>query len=186
MNSCAPFTALILVPRSAVTSSTAGLPHWSRGRDSPPLIGGTERRYVTIERTSSCVRYCVLSLTTSAMGPAALARPGAEPVDRYATSSSSLQLPTPLFLSDVMLYACQPACTAPEKRELVFKPCVKLRGVWHSSQCARPWTRYAPRFHSALCFGSGTKRPSSKLNRFQNTISQRRLKGNFRLLLGGA
>src|SRR5664279_2415900 len=69
MNICAPFTALIVVPRSAVTS-LAGLPHWSRGRVSPPLVGGTERRYVTIEPRSSRTRYCVLSVTTFAIGPA--------------------------------------------------------------------------------------------------------------------
>lgn len=47
------------------------------------------------------------------------------------------------------------------------------RGVWHVLQCARPCTRYAPRFHSALCAGFGAYAPSFRNSQFQIFSGQR-------------
>src|SRR3974377_1168678 len=92
------------------------------------------------------------------MGPAAVPRLLAWPVARYDATSSSLQAPMPVFLSELMLNAFQPAVTAPANFLRLSGAKARLRGVWHSPQCASAAAREAPRFHSGLCAVLGAKR----------------------------
>src|SRR3954465_14885846 len=92
--------------------------------------------------------------------------------------SSSRQLPRPVALSEEMLKARQPAVTAPANFLRLSSAKARLRGVWHSPQCASASTRYAPRFHSGLFDVSGVKRVSGLNTADQNSIAQRWLNGN--------
>src|SRR6476620_12175786 len=84
----------------------------------------------------------------------------------------------PVALSEVMLKACQPAATAPANFLRLSSAKARLRGVWHSPQCAKASARYAPRFHSGLFEVSGAKRVSGLNTADQNIIAQRWLNGN--------
>src|SRR5450755_197154 len=84
-------------------------------------MAGTLRRYTTIARMSLGVSFSKLKSTASAIGPDAVPRPCAWPVDKYWASSVSLQAPTPEVESPVMLYARQPAVSAPANFVLVVQ-----------------------------------------------------------------
>src|SRR6478736_9915965 len=86
-----------------------------------------------------------------------------------------------------MLNARQPAVTAPLNLLRLLSAKARLRGVWHSPQCASASLRYAPRFHSALRALFGSKRRSALKSAAQMPSAQRWLKGNdSELLLAGA
>src|SRR5215470_11198812 len=100
--------------------------------------------------------------------------------------SSSFQPPMPVFLSEEMFKARQPAVTAPANFLRLSSAKARLRGVWHSPQCAKASTRYAPRFHSGLFDVSGAKRVSGLNTVDQNSIAQRWLNGNESVFSGAA
>src|SRR3569623_2015168 len=122
--------------------------------------------------------------TASPIGPEAEPWPGACPCDRYETRSASLQLPRPVALSEEMLKARQPAVMAPANFLRLSSAKPRLRGVWHSPQCASASARYAPLFHSGLFDVSGANRVSGLNTADQNIIAQRWLNGNESVLSG--
>src|SRR5689334_15137026 len=98
---------------------------------SGEVTAGTLRRYATIALMSSGASLLRLWSTASPIGPDAVPRPLAWPVERYAATSSSLQLPRPVALSEEMLNARQPAVMAPANLLRLSSANARLRGVWH-------------------------------------------------------
>ena len=54
----------------------------------------------------------------------------------------------------------------------------KVRGVWHSPQWVNARVKYAPRFHSADCAGSGSNVLGSKYSHFHTDKFKRQENGN--------
>src|SRR6185312_10006822 len=104
-------------------------------------------RYVAIASRSLCFRCCVDACTTSAIGPAAVAK-RFEPVARYSTMSCFVQLPRP---------SCSPAPRFGANTCSAMPPCIlppvgppsMFLDVWQAPQWPRLSTRYLPRFHSS-------------------------------------
>src|SRR3954447_24252729 len=136
-------------------------------------------------RMSSGANWLKLWSTASPIGPEAEPWPGAWPSDRYEIRSSSRQFPSPVALSDEILKARQPAVIAPANFLRLSSAKPRLRGVWHSPQCASASTRYAPRFHSGLFDVSGAKRVSGLNTADQTIMAQRWLNGNDSVFSGG-
>src|SRR5262249_41765284 len=89
-------------------------------------------------------------------------------------------------LSELILKAYHPPATAPRNLFLLSSAKAKLRGVWHSPQCASASAIYAPLFHSGLCAVLGSNRRFSLKNADQKAISQRWLNGKASVFSTGA
>src|ERR1700732_4777706 len=93
--------------------------------------------------------------------------------------TSMLQSPSPPSLLDVSDGAYQ-FCIGMRPPSNAFDaelPPSALIAVWHIAQCPGPSTRYAPRFHSTDCVGSGLYSPSRKYSVRQPSSSSRLLNG---------
>src|SRR5438132_4122430 len=83
---------------------------------------------------------------TTSISEVARCPEGLMPVRRNFTIWASVQPPTPVFLSGVMFAGRLPSGPGPpaRKRDGSGAP-LAARGVWQSTQCAGPFTRYSPR-----------------------------------------
>src|SRR5882672_2305341 len=117
-------------------------------------------------------------VTTSPIASARTSPSGVRPVVRISFRSLSL-----CFFSSVgvrLATALPSGPLPPARNRLDFGPPRKLRGVWHSPQCPRAWTRYAPRLTTSDTPGTLVNAPGVKKNHFQKVTVQRQPKKNHR------